>query len=320
MTDRASDTATLFSKALQSGPLQAAAEQRLARQLLASTDPFERLVPLRLLGEALAPALEGDAHAADPLVLFMDRLGGRGGIHKASAVIELLAARSDRATLVHVSFATPHRGLGALVRASLTRAGADSGVLVDVVAHNCPADQLRLGEDDVQRLTADCDLVLTYAPGGIAGVGPVAPDRAADRLLERSDLAVLSYPDPEAAVADLDGYERIVTTEPGIDALRFWVQARTADGYEELGHTELGPEGDAEQRLWALLDNARRLPYRLLIDPLCDGLPAGAPIICPCRTLIEEELAANLEVERIVPAGNRLVAVARRTFPGGRTR
>jgi hypothetical protein len=317
MTDRATATASLFSKALQSVSGQAAARQRIARRLLASGDPFERLVPLRLLGEALGQRLEQATWSRAPLVLFMDRLGGADGIRAATAVIEQIGGRWSGAALVYVSYATPQRGLGALVRASLTGTGAATGVLVDVVAHRCPADQLRLSDEDARALTAAADLVVTYAPGGVAGIGAGEHEAPPDLLLARSDLAVLSFPDPEAVVADLDGYARIIEDEPGLDALRFWVQARTEGGIADLGHAVLGPDGDARERLWVLLDNARRLRYRVLIDPLCDGLPAGTPLVCPCRTLIEEQLAARVAIERVVAAGNRLVVVARATETRG---
>ncbi|HUT78570.1 MAG TPA: hypothetical protein VM285_12830, partial [Polyangia bacterium] len=83
------------------------------------------------------------------------------------------------------------------------------------------------------------------------------------------------------------------------------------DGRGELGHTVLADPGDARERLWVLLDNARRLRYRVLVEPMLRSLPAGDPLVCPCRTLIEESLHESLVVDRIVPAGGQILVAGR---------
>jgi hypothetical protein len=100
-----------------------------------------------------------------------------------------------------------------------------------------------------------------------------------------------------------------VVREPGLDALRFWVEVEADGAYTELGHTVLGDRGDAPERLWVLLDNARRQRYRIVIEPMCDGLPTGISLVCPCRTVLEQGLLPELVIGRVVRAGNRLVAV-----------
>lgn len=311
MSDRATGTATLFSEALSNLASQLAERQRIPRQLLASHDPFERVVPTGLLGEAAGRFLTEASAPQRPLTLFMDRLGGGDGVRAASSVIALVGDAWPRGGFVHVAFATPSRGVGTLVRANLTRTGAEAGVVVDVVAHNRPVEGLRLTAEDVERLVGGCDLVVTYAPGGIAGLVGSGPDRSADRLLARSHVAVCSFPDPESLVADLPALGRVIDREPGLDALRLWVEVESDGSFVELGHAVLGEGGDADERLWVLLDNARRKRYRIVLEPMLDGLPIGATIVCPCQTVVEEGMLPELIVGRVVKAGSRLVAVGR---------
>jgi hypothetical protein len=152
-------------------------------------------------------------------------------------------------------------------------------------------------------------MVITFAPSGSAGLIP-REDRRPDPLLARSHAAVLSFPDPESLVAGLPGLAESVERDPGMDALRFWARVGRESGADgDLGRCVLGPGGDAAERLWVLLDNAKRHRYRILAEPMLDGLPSGDPLICPCRALIESDLLPGLRVERVVPAGDRLVAV-----------
>jgi len=311
MSARATEAATSFSRALKNIPPGHAERQRIPRQLLATPDPFERVVPNGLLGEAAARFL-GEASVPErPLTLLMDRLGGGDSVRAAATLIGTVGEAWPRGSFVHVAFATPPRGVGALVRANLTRVGAETGVLVDVVAHNRPAEGLRLAARDVESLLGQVNLVVTYAPGGVAGLVGASADRGFDHLLARSHVAVLSFPDPEALVADLASLGQVAAREPGLDALRFWVEVEDDGAFRELGHTVLGAGGDAGERLWVLLDNARRHRYRIQIEPMHDGLPAGDSILCPCQTVLEGGLLPELVVARVVKAGGRLVVVGR---------
>ncbi|MBW2276325.1 MAG: hypothetical protein JRF63_02470 [Deltaproteobacteria bacterium] len=311
MTDRATGAATLFSQALCNVSSKLSENQRIARQLLSTPDPFDRVVPSKVLAEAVAGFLVEASVPAHPLTVFMDRLGGGDGVRAGAALIGLVGESWPRGNFVHVAFATPSRGVGALARANLTRSGADAGVVVDVVAHNRPVEGLSLSPEDVERLVGEADLVITYAPGGIAGLIDVDGASGADRLLVRSHVAVCSLPDPEALVADLASMGEVVGREPGLDALRFRVEVESEGVFAELGDTVLGEGGDANQRLWVLLDNAKRQRYRIVIEPMCDGLPTGMAILCPCQTILEGGLLPALLVGRVVKAGSRLVAVGR---------
>lgn len=311
MSDRATSAATLFSQALTNIHPRATERQRIARQLLASPDPFDRVVPTRLLGEAAAQFLAEATPPARPLTVFLDRLGGGDGVRAAASLIGVIGDAWPRGNFVHVAFATPSRGVGALVRANLTRTGADAGVVVDVVAHNRPAEGLRLSAQDVEQLVGQCDLLVTYAPGGIAGLMDFGTERPVDRLLARSQVTICSFPDPEALVADLAALGEVVDREPGIDALRFWVEVESDGEFAELGHTSLGAGGDSHERLWVLLDNAKRQRYRIVLEPMRDGLPIGATVLCPCQTVLESGLLPEMVVRRVVKAGSRLVAVGR---------
>jgi hypothetical protein len=311
MSDLATSTASLFSAALNNISPGLMERQRIARQLLAETDPFERIAPTGLLAEATGRFLAEASRPLRPLTLLMDRLGGGEGAGASAALLGLLGDSWPWGSLVHVAFATPARGAGTLVRGNLKRVGAESKVVVDVVADNRPAEGLQLAQADAEQLVAGCSLVVTYAPGGIGGLLPPPSERGVDLLLSRSHVAVLSFPDPESLVADLKALEAIVDKEPGIDALRFWAEVETDGQFRALGHAVLGQGGDAHDRLWVLLDNARRRRYRFLVEPMWNGTPTGTPYLCPCQTAIEQGLLPELVIDRVVRAGNRLVVVGR---------
>jgi hypothetical protein len=301
-----------FARALQSISPRSAGRGRLSRRLLGHGDPFDMLVPSRLLEETFARAMEAIEPGPRPLVVAVDRLGGGEGVATSAALLRILAIRWPGAAFVHVAFNTPARGLGSLIRASLTRAGADAGIPVEVVAHDRPAWALKASPLEADALFEGVDLAIVFASRGAAGLGGDPADgQRRDLLLERSHAVVLSFVDPESLVADLDRFAAALAGEPGMDAVRFWVQAEGPDGRGELGHAVLADPGDARERLWVLLDNARRLRYRVLVEPMLHGLPAGDPLLCPCRTLIETGLRESLVIDRIVPAGGQLLVAGR---------
>ena len=278
MTDPATLTANLLSNALQNVHSSRTEEQRVARQLLRGVDPFERFVPARLLLEALKTHLDQRRLPDKPVVLFMDRLGGGDGAHAAAPIIDTLGKRFRGASFIHVSFATPSRGLGSLLRGNLTRSGAEHGVMVDVVSYNRPAEGLNLDSRQIEAIHNECDLLITYSPGGAGGLLPYPAHPKGDPLLALSHVCVLSFPDPESSVADLPGYRTVIEAEPGLCSLLLRMQVMNDSGQlEELARCTLGPDGDAEDRLWVLLDNARRRRYCLFIEPMSGGRPAGAP-------------------------------------------
>ena len=239
----------------------------------------------------------------------MDRLGGGDGAHAAGGLIRAIGERLVGASFTHVSFSTPSRGLGALLRGNLTRAGAESSVLVDVVAHNRPAEGLVMTEEEADTILAGYHLVITYAPSGAAGLLPLSGGRA-DPLVVRSHVAVLAFPDPESLVADLPTMTAAVEAEPAMDSVRFWAMIADEDNAAtDLGRCVLGRGGDARDRLWVLLDNARRRLYHFVAEPMLDDLPAGDPLVFPCRRLLESGFVEGLTIGRVVPAGNRLLVV-----------
>ncbi|MCP4603148.1 MAG: hypothetical protein GY847_21980 [Proteobacteria bacterium] len=310
MTDLPSAAIAAFSNALQDIPPEWIARQRIGRRLLKS-DPLERFVPARLLKEGMGKLLDVMSQLERPIVLFMDRAGGGDGARAAAGLMPLLGQRWPGVLFIHISFATPSQGLGALVRSILVHTGAENSVNVHVVAYNRPVEGLRLFPSDADAITRECDLIITFSPGGIAGLKSADQPPVDDPLLDRSHLAVLSFPDPESVIGDLPSFNQTIEKEPSLEAIRFWVQIKVDDSFEDLGVAILGPGGDAEDSLWSLLDNARRHPYRILIEPMSNDLPSGDPLVCPCQTVIQEELSTSAAVSRIVPAGSRLVAVAR---------
>jgi len=306
MTDQATEAARTLARTIQTISPRWSQRQRCARALIGNSDPFDRFVPARLLEEAAAPGLGKLARRDEAAVLFMDRLGGGDGAHAANALILLLGETCDGASFTHVSFSTPSRGLGSLLRGSLARAGAKSGVLVDVVAHNRPAEGLRMTEEEADALVGQFDLVISYAPSGAGGLLCSSPCP----LLARSHAAVLSFPDPEHLVADLKGMEAAVQKEPGMDSIRMWAMALDEDGeHRDMGHCILGEGGDAGDRLWVLLDNARRRLYHFFAQPLLDQVPSGDSLYLPCKGLLERGFVEGIRVSKVVPAGNRLLAI-----------
>lgn len=310
MSDHVSATVEAFSRALQDISAEWITRQRNARRLL-KPDALERIVPAKLLGEGLAKLLDDLSKPERPLVLFFDRNGGGDGARAAAGLFPALGERWRGVSFVHVSFATPTQGLGALVRSVLTHAGAEHGVDVHVVAFQRPAEGIGMTTYELDDVVKACDLVLTFATGGSAGLISPRVSVGTDLLVSRSHLSVLSFPDPESLVGDLAGYAGLIEKEPTIDGIRFWVQIKADGEYQDLGTTVLGEGGDAEDRLWVLIDNARRQPFRILMEPMRNGLPGGDPLVCPCRTVIESEIGLSAQVIRVVPAGSCLVGVVR---------
>ena len=223
----------------------------------------------------------------------------------------LISRHGGQTSLVLVSFSTPDPGIAALIRSSLTQKGAEHGVSVHVVAHNRPFCGLALPEERVDDLVCGSDLAITFAASGSAGLLGEEQPGAEDHLLARSHLGVLSYADPESAVAELPRYEQLLEKERALSAIRFRIQVEAEGSFEDFGAATLGPDGDAKERLWVLLDNARRRRYQLLIEPLRGGAPVGGPLLCPCQTVVKERLGASAMLEKVVPAGATFVAVAK---------
>lgn len=311
MLDSASTLVSAFSAALQNIPPKWSRKQRLSRRFLRS-DPLEQLVPSRLIEEGLEKLLEPRSRTGNPLVLLMDRAGGGDGVRAATNLMPLIGRRWSNVSFVHVAFSTPARGVGALIRNSLTKTGAEHGVEVHVVAHNRPFEGLRITQELELLLRDTCDLIMTFAPGGAAGLNLFdSAEKPGDPLLSRSHVAVLSHLDPESLIGEIGFFERLVGTEPALEAIRFRVQIEKDDLFQELGSTVLGDDGDAKDRLWAFVDHARRHRYRILIEPLQKNAPSGSPLICPCQSIIEEELSRAVTIDRIVPAGATLVTTAK---------
>ena len=310
--DKAGDVAAAFSEGLRCISPEWVERQRIVRQLLAP-DPLERMVPEKLLFEAVATHMHGRTLSRVPLVVMMNRSGHGDGARIANGLFPILSEAWRGLSLIHVSFSTPARGLGALVRGLLVKAGVEHDIDVHVVAHNRPVEGLRLSGNDVSSLLDPADFVISFASGGGAGLLGANTLFEPDPLLARSHVAILSYPDPEGLIGELDSFDQVLGREPNLAALRFRVQVLKDDRtFEDFGTAALGEGGDAKTRLWSLIDNARRQVYRVLLQPLSGGGgPKGAPLVYPCRALIESSLAASAAVVKIVPVGARLVAVAK---------
>ncbi|MBN2714896.1 MAG: hypothetical protein JXX14_03510 [Deltaproteobacteria bacterium] len=309
MSTTSSQIAERFVHALESVPLESLENQSKTRYLSRIGDDLEKVVDTGLLREALAKSLERRPLPPAPVILFMDRRGGGEGVRISSDVLALLAQNTQNAQYVHVSFVTPAGGVGTLLRSALARKGAEHGILVDVVAHKRPAEGMRLSVEDANEMVQGCDLVITFAPEGTAGL-IFQNDDTRDELLARSHISVLSFPDPEHVVADLERYEQIVNERPGFKHVRFWVQIRSGEKWETLGQCVLGSGGDARDRLWILVDNAKRHVYRILAEPVAREVAIGMPLIYPCKGLLESRHFYGIQPDKIVQAGSDIVMVA----------
>ncbi len=291
-----------------------AAFGRVSR-LLPSADPMERVIPEKLLYESLETLLQetkgglGEA----PLVVFMNRGGHGDGARTALGLTAMLVKHLRKPKLLHVSFNTPRGGLGSLVRIAVERSATIHDIEAAVSIHNLPAERLALSDDDVRRLLGEAALVISYAASGASGVLPRDRISTPDPLLSHSHRAVLSFPDPEGLIGDLPRLKSLVAKEPNFSSLRFWVQVVDGDKTEDLGVAALKRDGsgDAEKRLWQLIENARRRPYRVLVSPSSDGTPSGHPLVCPCRSLLlKPGFLPSVHVTKVVPVGATLAVTA----------
>ena len=309
MSTTSSQIAERFLHALEAVSVESLEKQSKTRHLSKTNDSLEKMVDSSLLREAVAKYLEKCPLPASPVIAFMDRRGGGEGVRISSDILEMLSQQTQNAQYVHVSFVTPAGGVGSLLRGALARKGADCGILVDVVAHKRPAEGMRLSPAEADGLVADCDLVITFAPEGTAGL-IFQSDDGRDELLARSHISVLSFPDPEHVVADLDRYEQIVTERPGFNHIRFWVQTWDDNAWTTLGQCMLGKGGDARQRLWKLVDSAKRHVYRILAEPIAREIAIGVPLIYPCKGLLESRRFHGIVAEKIVQAGSDIIMVS----------
>ena len=279
--------------------------QRISR-LLSGVDPMERLIPEKLLYETVETALRGRSFPASPLIVFMNRGGHGDGARSAAGLTALLKKRLKKPALLHVSFNTPHGGLGALVRGAVEKLALDHEIEVRVSLHNLPAERLAVDAREADAMLGAADLVISYAASGASGIVPKQRISAPDPLLARSHVSVLSFPDPEGLPGELPRFENLVAREPNLTGLRFWVQIENGGRTEEFGVATLSrtEESDAPARLWQLIENARRRPYRVLVEPLSDDAVSGYPLVCPCRSLLKEPgVLPSVRVEKIVPIG-----------------
>jgi hypothetical protein len=310
MQDNAKNVAAAFSKILNRVPQDKMDLQQGSRRLL-TADPLERLVPTKLLEEGVGLLMDELAPTDNPVVLFMDRAGGGDGARAAAGLMPILGKRWPGVSFIHVSFATQSRGLGVLIRGVLMRSGAMNGVAVHVVAHNRPAEGLDLSGEDSNSLLEKCNLVITFAPGGTAGLIDEERNSDVNPLLKRSHLCVLSYPDPEGLVAGLGEFREIIKKDPVLSAVNFRVQTLESSSFNDIGSAMLGSDLDITGDLGILLDTAEPHTYRVLMEPLRGDSTVLTPLTCPNEAAIREHLKPSSSILRTVPAGSRLVTVAR---------
>ena len=309
--DGVTETVRAWSDALQ-GIGEEWSQNQKRTKLLLHGGTLERLVPRKLLAEGLEMVIRERSYPEHSAVLFMDRAGGGEGAKAAAEIMPLLSSRWSGISLIHVSFRTPTRGIGILVRSILKKAGVDNGIDVHSIAYDRPVQGLESVSDTIRELTEKCGLVVTFASDGASGLEPTEALGLPDALLRESHIAVLSYPDPDSLVGGLPDFRQLIDRESIIDGIRFDVEVQGENGdFELLGSAVCGVDGDAEERLWLLLDNARRRAYRVLAFPLQHGYSVGMPLVYACRTLVEKDLAQSTSVLRVVPAGEHFAVVAR---------
>ncbi|MBN2801890.1 MAG: hypothetical protein JXR91_02230 [Deltaproteobacteria bacterium] len=270
---------------------------------------FERLADSSLLKESLKKTFKQLNDKNSPVVLFMDRKGGSEEVKVAESVIELLSV-FEKSLLIYMPFITPRGGLGTLMQSALARKGASAGVLVDVVPVNMLARGLHITLEQAKNIVSEVDIAITYAPEGFAGLMPYE-NELEDALVSVSSLNILSFPDGEYTVADIPRFKDVIEKRPSFNHIEFTVELIKNGSVTEHGRALLGEGGDAEQRLWTLLDSAKREQYMVLATPVVHGVPVGEPLFMPCESLLKEHLSKRIEIDKIVKAGNSLIAVGR---------
>lgn len=287
---------------------------RQVSRLLLSMDPLERLIPEKLLYEAVQHRLRQDAFPEAPLVVFMNRGGHGDGVRISAGLTALLAEHLKNPSLLHVSFNTPKGGLGALVRTAVLESAAAHNIGAIVLAHNLQAEKLPLTQSDIETALGRASLVISYAASGTACITTREQHCMQDLLLKHSHAAVLSFLDPEGLFGELPRIETELAREPNLAGIRFWVQSVDGDRLDTLGGAMLGrtSRNDARQKLWPLIENARRRPYRILAEPVrANGESLGGAVVCPCLSLLKEHsLIPCIRVRKSVPAGSRFTIFA----------
>jgi hypothetical protein len=291
-----------------SGVPHVVAEQQSAVRPLLRPDPMERVVTSKLLREAVAKALEHHSFREGANMLLVDCLGGSEGARAASALMPVVEQKLREASLVHLSCGTKGRGVARLIERMLRALVPGLPATIDVLSTPASIEEAspRLGE-----LSSLIDMLVLMAPLGAAGLTWTSDGLGMGELLRQARVSVLTYPDPESLVAALPTMERELSRSKQMASLRVEFHLDTSHGLVSLGAAIVGPGGDAGQRLWLLLDNARRHRYVATIVPLGpDDMPCGRALACPCRTLLENRLVVPGAGVRIIPCGGLLAVVA----------
>jgi hypothetical protein len=309
----AAEAAEAFSRISDVHTARDTALQQVVR-LLSSADPLERLIPEKLLYESVLHRLRQGAFPESPLVVFINRGGHGDGARVSAGLTALLAEHLKNPSLLHVSFNTPKGGLGALVRIAVSEAAAASNIGAIVSAHNLQVERLPLTRDDIDAVLGRASLVISYAASGNPCITTVSQPCMQDLLLEHSHTTVLSFLDPEGLVGELPRIEAQLSREPSLAGIRFWVQTVDNGRIETLGGATLGRtvQNDAPSKLWPLIENARRRPYRVSVEPIrATGEALGGAAVCPCLSLLKEHgFIPSVRVRKSVPAGSRFAIFA----------
>ncbi|MCU0664321.1 MAG: hypothetical protein MUC50_18580 [Myxococcota bacterium] len=308
MSETRSHFAIALEAVLAGLPHIVAEEQNAIRPLL-RPDPMERVVTAKLLREAVARALEHHSFREGAGMLLVDCLGGSEGARAASALIPVIEEKLHGASLVHLSCATKGRGVARLIERMLRALVPGLPATIDVLSTPSSIEE---ASEALAAFSPQTDVLVLIAPLGAAGLLTWTSDSVGlGELVRRARVSVLTYPDPESLVAALPTMERELARSSVTAKLSIELYLDTPEGETLLGKATVGPGGDAGQRLWVLLDNARRHRYLAKIVPLRENdEPCGHALYCPCRTLLEHRLIGPGAGVRIIPCGGLLVVVA----------
>lgn len=295
-----------IEQALAGAPHVVADEQAPLRALL-RPDLMERVVIAKLLRETVGRALELHSFREGAGMLLLDCHGGSEGARAASSLLPVIQEHLRGTNLVHLSCATKGRGVARLIERMLRALVPGLPATIDVLSTPAAVEEVC---DRLERLEPQADMTVLLAPLGSAGLSWSFDGFGLGELVASAHASVLTYLDPESLVAALPVLEKDVESGRGFDRLRIDLYVDDDDGSRLLGSTEVGPGGEASQRLWVLIDNARRHRYEARLVPLLSGQPCAPPLHCPCRTLLEQRLRRFGAGVRIVPCGGLFAVVA----------
>jgi len=264
------------------------------------------------MSSLLREAVFKDAAFPGKPYLFVDLAGSEISMEAFASVLDLPGSAGD-GPVEHIVliFSTPPKGRGALMVKSLEGRAARQGSRIRSLAVPQGIATFAFSDKDLQTLVQGSFLV-SYAPDGSGGLGPEGSWIPASNLCRSARISVLSFLDPDHLPARLPQLMLALADEPKLAGVRFDVHVWRRDRLSHLEslHLATGPD-DAGCRFGPVLDAAKRDPYGIRMVPMTLAGPLEESCLWAFSRRCVEMLFPNLGTERVVPAGDQFLVVAR---------